>query len=67
MTNSSESECYKEAMQEETRRKWEQVMDEDMDSLVTNHTWVLVEFPTGKRALQNKWVYSLKEEDIGKN
>ena len=41
-------------------------MDEDMDSLVTNHTWVLVEFPAGKRALQNKWVYRLKEEDGGK-
>jgi hypothetical protein len=26
----------------------------------------LVQFPTGKRALQNKWVYRLKEEDGGK-
>jgi len=36
-----------------------------MDSLVNNHTWDLVKFPTGKIALQNKWVYKLKEEDAG--
>ena len=25
----------------------------------------MVQFPAGKRALQNKWVYKLKEEDGG--
>ena len=34
--------------------------------LVNNHTWDLVQLPTGKRALHNKWVYRLKEEDGGK-
>ena len=37
-------------------------MNEEMDSLVRNENWDLVQFPTGKRALQNKWVYRLKEE-----
>ena len=41
-------------------------MNEEMDSLVRNQTWDLVRLPTGKRALQNKWVYKLKEEDGGK-
>ena len=41
-------------------------MKEEMDSLVQNQTWDLVRFPAGKRALQNKWVYKLKEEDGGK-
>ena len=41
-------------------------MNEEMDSLVRNYTWNLVEFPTSKRALHNKWVYRLKEEDGGK-
>ena len=36
------------------------------DSLVRNQTWDLVQFPAEKRALQNKWVYRLKEEDGGK-
>ena len=41
-------------------------MNKEMDSLVKNQTWVLVELTTSKRALQNKWVYKLKEEEGGK-
>jgi hypothetical protein len=40
-------------------------MKGEMDSLVNNQTWDLVQLPAGKRALQNKWVYKLKEEDGG--
>ena len=65
-TDSGEQECYEEAMQVETRKKWEQGMNEEMDSLVRNQSWYLVEFFVGKRALQNKWAYRLKEEDGGK-
>jgi hypothetical protein len=53
-------------MQVDTKKKWEKGMKEEMDFLVNNHTWDLVQFPAGKRALQNKWVYKLKEEDGGK-
>ena len=62
MTDSGEPECYEEAMQVETRKKWEQGMNEEMDSLVRNQTWDLVQLPTEKRALQNKRVYRLKME-----
>ena len=65
MIDSSEPECYEEGMQVETRKKWEKGMDEDMDSLVRNQKWYLVEFPAEKRALQNKWIYRLKEEEGG--
>jgi hypothetical protein len=41
-------------------------MEKEMDSLVNKKTWDLVQLPVGKRALQNKWVYRLKEEDGGK-
>ena len=41
-------------------------MNEEMHSLVRNQTWDLVEFPACKRALQNKCVYRLKEEEGGK-
>ena len=38
MIDSSEPECYEEAMQVETRKKWEHGMNEEMDSLVRNQT-----------------------------
>jgi hypothetical protein len=62
LIDSGEPKCYEEAMQVDTKKKWERGMKEEMDSLVYNHTWDLVQFPAGKIALQNKWVYKLKEE-----
>ena len=66
MIDSSEPECYEEAMQVETRKKWEKAMDEEIDWLLRNQSWDLVKLPAETRALQNKWVYRLKEEDGGK-
>ena len=66
MTHFGELECYEEEMHVETKKKWEQGMNEDMDSLIRNQTSDLVQFPAEKQALQNKWVYMLKEEDGGK-
>ena len=61
MNNFGEPGSYEEAMQVETRKKWEQDINEEMESLVRNQTWE--GFHAGKRALQNKWVYIPKEED----
>ena len=41
-------------------------MEEEVDSLMHNQTWVLVKLHAGKTTLQNKWVYRLKEEYGGK-
>ena len=41
-------------------------MKEEMNSLQKNKTWILTELPKGKKALQNKWVYRVKEEHDGK-
>jgi len=67
LTDSSEPECCEEAVQVETRKKWEQAMKEEMDFLAHNQTWNLFRLPADKTTLQNKWVYKLKEEDGGKH
>jgi len=54
LTDSSELECYEEAMQVATKNKWEQGMKEEMDSLVNKQTWDFVQFPIAKIELQHK-------------
>ena len=63
INDSSEPECYEEAMRVETRKKWEKGMNEEIESLLRKQTWDLVDLLTGKITLQNKWAYRLKEED----
>lgn len=46
--------------------KWEILMKEEIDSLLQNQTWILVELPKGKRALTNKWVYSWRKRETVK-
>ena len=38
-------------------------MKEEIDSMENKETWYLVQLPVEKRALKNKQVYKLKEED----
>ena len=66
LTDSIELEEYKEAIQVDAIQQWKLGMKEEIESLLKNKTWDLVPLPKGKRALPNKWVYRLKEEDGGK-
>lgn len=38
-------------------------MQKEMDALHKNHTYELVKLPKGKKALKNKWVYRIKQEE----
>ena len=51
MTDCGEPECYEEEMLVETRKKWEQGTNEEMDSLVRNQNWNLFELPTRTREM----------------
>ena len=48
MIDSGEPECYKDVMQVESRKKREKGMNEEMESLVRNHTWDFVHYPIEK-------------------
>ncbi|OAE22230.1 hypothetical protein AXG93_412s1190 [Marchantia polymorpha subsp. ruderalis] len=39
-------------------------MRKEMKSLHDNQTWELVELPNGKRAIDCKWIYTMKDESI---
>ncbi|WVZ03005.1 hypothetical protein V8G54_023811 [Vigna mungo] len=62
LTVEGESECYEEATKSEEKNKWLDVMQDEMKSLHDNHTYDLVKLSKGKRALENRWIFRVKQE-----
>ena len=51
---------YKEAMSSRDSIFWKDAINEEMDSIMFNHTWELVDLPHGSKAIGCKWVFFLK-------
>ncbi|CAI7922583.1 unnamed protein product [Closterium sp. NIES-53] len=54
-----------EALAGPDREKWLVSRDAEYQSLLEHGTWDLVELPEGKKAVQCKWVLSIKTDDKG--
>ena len=50
LTDGGEPKCYDEALQDENSSKWKLAIKEEMDSLLWNQTWELIELLVGKKA-----------------
>ncbi|KAH9770981.1 hypothetical protein KPL71_012549 [Citrus sinensis] len=50
-----------EAVRGNESEKWKTAMDEEMQSLIKNHTWTLIEKPPNKKVVGCKWVYKVKK------
>jgi reverse transcriptase-like protein len=50
-------------VESDDKSKWIEAMNDEMKSLMENHTYDVVELPKGKRALKNRWVYRLKHDE----
>lgn len=57
MVHLYEPQSYKEAS---TDIHWQQAMQEELQALENNHTWDLVDPPSGKPLVGCKWVYKIK-------
>ena len=44
-------------MDSEDEKLQKKAMDEEMEALDKNEAWDLVEFPTGRKPIDNKWVF----------
>jgi len=62
LTDEGEPECFLEAVESEEKKKWLDVMQDEMRSLYDNHTFDLVKLPKGKKTLENMWIYRVKQE-----
>lgn len=60
LTDIGEPGSYEEAMEDEHKEEWVDVMQDEMHSLHENHTFELVKLPKGRRALKNRWVYKAR-------
>ena len=65
MTDGGEPETY-EAKSHRDGDKWIKAMESEMDSLIKNDTYELVQLSKGKRTLKNKWGYKLKRDNVTK-
>ena len=50
-------------MGDENKIKWVDAMQDEMKPLHENHSYELVKLPKRKRALKNRWVYRVKQEE----
>ncbi|KAK1410847.1 hypothetical protein QVD17_37388 [Tagetes erecta] len=65
LTENGEPESYSEAVKLKDSLEWDHAMKDEMNSLMKNNTWELIKLPPGKRVLQNKWTYRIKEDHKG--
>ena len=54
LQDAEEPGSYKEALESINAERWQEAMDEEMNSLRQNGTWELQELPAGRRAIKSK-------------
>ena len=55
-----------EALLGPEKHLWRRAVNEELDSIKENGTWVLVEKPNNQKPIQSKWVFSIKTDVGGK-
>jgi transposase InsO family protein len=56
---------FNEAVQGPNKEKWMGAMKEELNSIMKNNTYELVELPTGRKAIGSKWVFKIKRDVNG--
>jgi hypothetical protein len=57
---------YREVMSRPDSAQWEAAMKDEIDSIIKNNTWELVDLPPERKAIGCKWVYIRKRTATGK-
>lgn len=55
-----EPESYQEAVQDRDWKKWKKATHEEIDYLIQNGTWILVDKPADRKIIGCRWLFKLK-------
>ena len=53
---------YEEAMMSPDSTKWFEAMKSEVGSMYENKVWTLVDLPTDRQAIENKWIIKRKTD-----
>lgn len=67
MVKACEPRSYEEAFESKEKEKWQAAIEEEVEALKRNNTWELVELPSGKKVIDNRWVFKIKHETSNEN
>ncbi|KAK4396977.1 Retrovirus-related Pol polyprotein from transposon TNT 1-94 [Sesamum angolense] len=56
---------FKDAMASLEAKQWKEAVNSEMDSIVSNRTWVLVDLPSGCTTIGCKWIFKKKLKPDG--
>ena len=56
---------YEEAMASRDSTFWKETVNDEMNSILSNNTWVLVDLPIGSKPIGCKWVFRRKYNTNG--
>ena len=60
-----EPQTFKEVVNSTESLMWKEVIQSEIDSMLQNHTWELVDLPPGCKPLSSKWVFKRKRKVEG--
>ena len=60
-----EPQTYKEAISSTKGSLWKKAIKSEIDSIMQNHTWELVDLPPGNKLLGSKWIFKQKMKADG--
>ena len=60
-----EPQTFKEAVTSSEGPQWKEAIKSEMDSILQNHTWELVDLPQGCKPLGYKWIFKKKMKADG--
>ena len=55
---------YEDIYLRENKEEWLKAVEEEVNAIKENDTWTLCDLPTGKKAIDAKWVFKVKRDDF---